>query len=147
MARILRSLLATALLLRRAARPAASGQAPGGRARGVPRSERRGGFTRTALPASRHVFGVRADRHQRDTLLLSRMAVRGGRDDPRDTRRPSREHPQGPALSRGLSYPRVQPPRLCLFGPAGPPPGLPRGPQPHPARPSLPPRAPLLPPP
>src|SRR5205085_4407693 len=78
--RIFPPLLAADLLLRRAARPAAPGQNPGRGARGVPRSDRRCGSTRTALPASGHVFGVRADRRQRDTLLLSWMAVRGGRD-------------------------------------------------------------------
>src|SRR5437016_2932422 len=51
---------------------------------------------------------------------LSRMAVRGGRDDPRDARRAGGEHPQGSALSRGLSDPRVQRYRLCPSGAARP---------------------------
>ena len=55
--------------------------------------------------ASRRVAGVRADRRQWHKMLLPWLAVRGGRDDPRDARRTGSQHPKRPALSRGLSHP------------------------------------------
>src|SRR5262249_28090497 len=46
------------------------------------------------------------------------LVVRGGRDDPRDAGRTASQHPKRPALSRGLSYPRVRRHRLLLHGSA-----------------------------
>ena len=41
----------------------------------------------------------------RYTLLLPRLAVRAGRDHPRDPRRAGGQHPEGPAVPRRLSHP------------------------------------------
>src|SRR5262249_22622539 len=56
-----------------------------------------------ALSASRRVPGVRADRRQRDKMLLPRLAVRSGRDHSRDARRTASQHLKGPPVSR--AYP------------------------------------------
>src|SRR5262249_50238850 len=82
--RISAPLLATDLLLRRAAGSAAPRQDPGGGARGVPRPERRRRAVGAALPTPRDLARIRADRRQGHTLLLPWLAVCAGREDSRN---------------------------------------------------------------
>src|SRR5438045_3650497 len=103
MRRISAPLLAADLLFRRTEGPAPSGQHPRRGTGGVSRFERRRRSLGTALSPSRRVARVRAHRRQGDTMLLPWLAVRGGRDHPRDTRRASSQYPQRPAISR--AYP------------------------------------------
>src|SRR5580704_13892771 len=85
--RVYAPLLATGLLLRRPEGSAAEGEDPRRGASRLSRPRRRGRPARTALPAPRHIAGIRARRRQGDTLLLSRLAVRCRRHDPRNPRR------------------------------------------------------------
>ena len=74
--RIPAPLLAAGLLLRRTQDLPHAGPDPRRGTRRVPRPQRHGGPAGVALSASRHIAGIWADRCERDTLLLSRLAVR-----------------------------------------------------------------------
>ena len=62
-------------------------------------------------------FGLIGEK--RHPLLLSRLAVRRRRHDPRNAGRAGRQHAQGPALSRRLSGARARRAGLRLYGAAG----------------------------
>ena len=60
----------------------------------VPGRQGRDRAAGTALPPLRHVSGVRPYREARDTVLLSWLAVRDGRQNPGYTAGASQQHPE-----------------------------------------------------
>ncbi len=107
------------ILAERIGRAAAAAAHPRRGSGRVPRQERRHRPPGTALPASRHLARIRPGRRQGHPLLLSRLAVRLRRHDPRDPGRAGRQHAEGPAVSRRLSGARTCGAGLRLYGAAG----------------------------
>ena len=107
------------ILRQRTGRPAQTDAHPRRGSRRLQRQERRHRPVGAALPASRHVARIRPDRRQRHSLLLSRLAVRRRRHDPRNARRARRQHTKGSAVPRRLPGARICRPGVRLYGTAG----------------------------
>jgi hypothetical protein len=72
----------------------------------------------SSIAPSRHLARVWADLRERDTVLLSRVAVRRRRHDPRNAGRAGRQHAEGTPVSRRLSGARVSRAGVRLYGAA-----------------------------
>ena len=113
------------LLLRRSEGPAAQVRMLGEDLVAFRDRQRRGRPPRAALPASRHLARIRAGRREGHPLLLSRLAVRRRRHDPRNPGRAGRQHPQRPALSWRLSGARGDGIVFAYMGPPDKKPAFP----------------------